>query len=220
MPQTITRIYDASKPATAAANALKKQGFTSVTLIAGQKPGADGAEPSPDGIADAILAAGVPAAAAKTYAESVAKGASLVSVRPAFGSAGQATEVLDSFGPTGGDVHVLAEDVATASTSSTPLSTAFGWKLLSDNATPLSTSWKWPTLLNKATPFSDWMNYPLLSKNATPCSSWLNKPLLSNEPTPCSKWLNQPLLSSDPTPLSTKFNWPLLKDQTGARKSA
>jgi hypothetical protein len=220
MPQTVTRTYDASKPATAAVNALKKQGFAGASLIAGLKPAADGAEPALDGVIAAIVATGVPAAAAKTLAEAVGKGASLVAVRPAFGTAGQAAEILDSFGPTSAATYVVTDEKASAKTSSTPLSTAFGWALLSKRQTPLSTDAKWALLTDRKTPLSTDANWKLLSDNPTPLSNKFNWPLLSNNKTPCSSWLNQPLLSNDATPLSTKFNWPLLKAPSAPEKAA
>jgi hypothetical protein len=207
MTQTISRLYSSPASAAAAVEELKNGGFAeeAVRLVAPAPGDAD------DGIVAAIVAGGVPTAHAPVYADGVRRGETLVSVRAPFGFAVTATEILDRHGPipTG-----LPDDgyEPPVRDPAAPLSSAWGWPVLSNNPTPLSSFLHWPTLSTRRSlpkPDSDLVDDP------APLSKKVGMQVLSDEPAPLSKRLGWRLLSDNPWPLSTRLGWTLLsKDPT------
>ena len=212
MTQAITRVYGTETHASDAVKALKTNGFLGdqINLVTA------GAE---DAVA-AVEKGGVPKAHAEIYAERARGGGAIVSVRPPFGTAQRATEILDSFQPIEADVsHVAVVPVKTAGKTrarttdilelpamkddATPLSSRFNLPVLLDDPTPFSSYWKWPLLSDKSAPLSEKFGIPVVSSNATPLSSWLNLPMFSASATPLSSWLNLPMFTSGATPLSS-----------------
>jgi hypothetical protein len=196
-----TRIYDTPQNAKGAVTKLKSSHFSDnqISLVSGEGK-------APDAVVAAITAFGVPATNARAYAEAVARGASFVAVRPAFGKAGDAAQILNSFSPTDGDDLVVADE-ETAS----PFSVSGGpqAKLL-DDPFPVSNYFKWPLLSEDRLGLSKKFNWSLLSGDSFPASKLFGWKLLSDEATPASKAFSWKLLSDNPTPLSSKYNWKLL----------
>jgi hypothetical protein len=200
MTVVTTRIYDTSQNAKSAVTKLKSSHFSDdqISVVSGEGK-------SPDAIAAAIKALGLPAPAIKAFGEAIGRGASLVAVRPAFGKAHDAGAILNSFSPTSAEDFVVAEDLSPAVASSGP-----GFAALSSDPTPLSSYFQWDVLSTKKFGLSNWLKWDLLSHDSFPVSKLFGWKLLSDNPTPASKAFSWKLLSDDPTPLSSKYNWKLL----------
>jgi hypothetical protein len=245
MTQTISRLYATRTSAMAAVEDLKTGGFgdDAINVVAPPPPPATDAAPveTPDDTIEAsILQAGVPAAHAPIYAEGVRRGETLVSVRAPFGFATRATDILAQHSPT---ETSLPDDgyERPKGDPATPLSSAMGWKVLSDNPTPLSSFLGWATLSTRRSapiPDSELVDDPapfskrigmevlsgkpailsghfgwrLLSDNPTPLSTRLGWPVLAKDQNPPPARFGYPLLSDDPAPLSKRFGWRLLSD--------
>ncbi len=213
-----TRLYDTPQNAKGAVSKLKSSFFSDDQIALVSSEGK-----APDAVIAAITAFGVPASNAKAYAETVLRGASFVAVRPAFGKAGQAAEILNSFSPIDGD-DLIVEDQESASpftVSSSgpkakllddphPVSNYFKWPLLSEERLGLSSKFGWSLLSNDSFPASKLFGWKLLSDEATPASKAFSWKLLSDNPTPLSSKYNWKLLINDPTWLSSKFGWSVL----------
>jgi hypothetical protein len=99
MTTIVTRLYATAEKADAAAASLRKAGFTSLPLGV-VKPGGKG-----DAGLAAIRALGVYEAAAKTYADRVKGGDSLVVVHAPFGKSYRAMEFMDAHEPINANVR-------------------------------------------------------------------------------------------------------------------
>ena len=237
MTAPIISVFKNRTIARAAAKDLLARGFAtgSVEVIAKPSRKSAIAISLADPVVQAIIAAGVHMNPAQDYAERVYQGESLVVVRPPFGIAVSAADVLQQRNP----IEVTVPQVESTHTprtsgidwtSPTPLSSWLGWRVLLDNPAPLST---W---LNKATlkpepassptldsirrqsaeptPLSSKFGWRLLSDNPSPLSSKFGWDLLKNSPTPLSDKFGWKVTSDDPTPLSSRFGWPLLSKKT------
>jgi len=205
MTQTISRLYSSPSSATAAVEDLKASGFgdEAVHVVTPSE--------AQDGIVAAVVAGGVPKAQAPVYAEGVGRGETLVSVRAPFGYATTATEILDRHGPVATDLPDHGYELPTRDPAA-PLSSAWGWPVLSSNPTPLSSFLHWPTLSSRRSPPKP---DPELVDDPAPLSKKIGMEVLSDEPAPLSKRLGWRLLSDNPWPLSTRLGWSLLsKDPT------
>lgn len=198
-----TRIYDTPQNAKGAVTKLKNSYFADdqIALVSAEGK-------APDAVVAAITAFGVPAVNAKAYAEAVGRGASFVAVRPAFGKASEAAQILNSFSPTDGDDLIVADEDGGSLFDTTGGPKA---KLL-DDPHPVSNYFKWPLLSNERLGLSKKFGWSLLSNDSFPASKLFGWKLLSDEATPASKAFSWKLLSDDPTPLSTKYKWKLLID--------
>jgi hypothetical protein len=193
MTQTISRLYGSRSNATAAVEALKSSGFDTVHMVTEAGEGA-------------VAAAGVPTAHAPVYAEGVARGETLVSVQAPFGFANAATEILDRHEPIRTDLPDHGYEPPPRDPAA-PLSSAWGWPVLSSNPTPLSSFLHWPTLcMRRSPPKSD----SALVDDPAPLSGKIGMQVLSDEPAPLSKRFGWRLLSDNPWPLSTRLGWSLL----------
>jgi hypothetical protein len=197
----VARIFASPEDAQTAADHLHEAGFEHVFVI---ESGTDAA-----GIAKHNV---VPSAAVKLAAK-IAGGATLVLVRPAFGAGYAALEILDSVGPARAESAMELEDSMIRSSSATPLSDAFGWKVLSKDPAPLSSWFGLPTLSTSQKMGDSSMGLPTLSKNATPLSSALGLGTLSGKAAPLSGMLGLPLLSKAAAPLSSMFGMGTLSGQ-------
>jgi hypothetical protein len=196
-----TRIYDTPQNAKGAVTKLKNSYFFDDQIVLVSSEG----KPA-DAVVAAITAFGVPKSNATAYAEAVGRGASFVAVRPAFGKAGEASEILNSFSPTDGD-DLVVEDQESAS----PFAVSTGPKAkLLDDPHPVSTYFKWPLLSEDRLGLSKKFGWSLLSSDSFPASKLFGWKLLSDEAAPASKQFGWKLLSDDPTPLSSKYKWTLL----------
>ena len=93
-----------------------------------------------------------------------------IAVNAPFGKGQQVAQVLDSHGPVASDEEGWANDAKESSTAAqgaksgsvtdwaAPLSSIFGWKVLSDYRSPL-----WPeALVADPAPLSTWLGWPVL----------------------------------------------------------
>jgi hypothetical protein len=171
----IVRLFDTAQKSADAIARLRKEGLAAdlITLVApsGQNK---------DAIVAAITAGYVLKSEAVVYAESVAKGDSLVIVRAPFGRAGLVTKIIDKFGP-----------------SASPVTTSPEYSLLWDESAPLSSALRIPTLSSGF--FSTFWTLPVITRRDVS----LPIPAITRS-TPKTK------LSSNGTPLSSLFKLPLL----------
>ncbi len=230
MPQPLARIYGSQATASDVVKQLNERGLSgdAVCLITGSDTDALGS----------ITAAGVPSAHAKIYSEAVGRGEALVLVNPPFGYARAATDVLDSHQSVAvdlpeapaatkpGSAATKSASSAVAWDSATPLSSWFGWRVLSDKPTPLSTYFGWSVLKtepststtlesvrkqsNDPGPLSRMLGWPLLSSKPAPLSEKLGWKVASPKAAPLSEKLGWRLLLDSPTPLSSRLGWPTL----------
>ena len=234
MPVTVSRIYDSPEKAESAASELKKYSFAPEHIHIVTPNGHDA-----DAAVSALTKGGVSPARAKVYAEAVGRGESVVTVLPTFGKAAKAAEILDTFGPVETHITDVPDSVENGRTASrgsasptdaaAPLSSATGWKVLSDDPTPLSSKFGWRVLLDNPTPLSSWLGWRTLSDNQTsrttlshdpsPLSNLLGWKLLSDNPAPLSSRAGWRIISDEPAPLSKKFGWRLLLDNQTAKAS-
>ena len=234
MTQTISRIYDNAEKAEAAVKELKRVGFAdhAVSVVAPMH--------SAEAALPAITGSGVIASHATVYADALARGETLVSVRAPFGFAATATTILEKHRPTETGLGEQGYEQPPPDPAA-PLSSALGWSVLSDNPTPLSSALGLSTLsknqrkqvrddelIDNPAPLSRAFGLKLLSDRAAPLSSKFGWKLLSDNPAPLSSKLgmsplskdqNAPdsrfgmkLLSDNPAPLSSALGWKLLSD--------
>ncbi len=233
MTQTICRSYQVRENAEAAAAELKKAGFD----------GRDVNVVAPDGAPDEEIIArirqgGVAATQADAYAERIKQGETFVSILAAFGYAVLATEILEKHGPADTGIPEQGYE-KTPPDPAAPLSSALGWKVLSNDPAPLSSALRLPTLFTRRqrqkpdselvddpAPLSNAVNMPVLSDRPAILSSRLGWRVLWDDPAPLSKRLGFPvlskeqklpparagvrLLSDNPAPLSSRTGWKLL----------
>jgi len=162
---------------------------------------------------------------AEVYAQSMARGRSIVLVRAAFGLGQAVISIMESGDPV--DTDLLA-----------PPKVASAWE---ESGAPFSSAMQWPVLKrNEPAPFSDFLGIPLitgdlgcessmigtlsasspelsfgyrvLSDKATPLSSLLGLSVLSDKG-PGEESFGLPLQLVDKAPLSSFFGLPLLTNQ-------
>ena len=139
----ICRLFNSPSDAQSAANDLAEAGFGSrhTTLV-----DSTGGYYS----VTALVRKGIEKARAKSYAEAIRQGATLVIVEPPFGFAKRATDALAGAAVTegAGDTHYEGQ--------------------LWDENTPASSAFGLPVLLNNDSTFSSWFGLPLLAKSQSP----------------------------------------------------
>ena len=232
MTQTISRIYQAREDADAAAADLKQAGFDSrdINVVAS-------AEASDEEILARIQEGGVTATHAKVYAERIKQGDTLVSILAAFGYAVLAIDILEKHGPADTGLPEQGHE-KTPLDPAAPLSSAAGWRVLSNDPAPLSSALGLPLLtrqrprksasklIDKPAPLSKAIKMPVLTDRPAILSSRLRWRVLWGDPAPLSKRLGLPvlskeqklaptragarLLSDNPAPLSSRVGWKLL----------
>ena len=187
MTQTISRLYPARENADAATADLRRAGFGD-DIIHVVAP----TEPPDEQVVASFRRGGVVDSEAEAYGDAIKRGETLVSVQAPFGSAVKALLILQKHGPTDTGVAEPGHAEAPADPA-TPLSSAFGWRVLSHNPAPLSSL----------------LNLPLLSRRGSP-----RKPdaELKDDPAPFSKSIGTPVLTEQPTILSSRVRWRVLWD--------
>jgi hypothetical protein len=202
MTQPIARIYGSQAVGKSAFAALQEAGFRTddIHVITRPKSREPAEEEGPaNAILEAILAAGIAPVQAAVYADAVGKGKTLVTVKPPFGGARVAIEILDGLNP----IAVTVPEVEVAPP-------AVGFTFDSSSATPLSDAFGWKVLLNNPTPLSSYMGWSVLKKETGPSRTLDSIRKQSNDPTPFSTKLGLPVLIDNPTPLSSKAGWKTL----------
>jgi hypothetical protein len=220
MTQPIARLYGTQTNAKSTIAALSEAGFRTedVHLIVRPKARDAGEEAAGELAVETITALGFVPAHAAVYAEAVNKGKTLVAVKPPFGGARLAMEIMDGFSPIAASLpEVEAPEPAVGfsfnTASPTPLSDAFGWKVLLDDPTPLSTYMGWSVLKRETGPSRTLAAIRKQSDNPTPLSSQLGLKVLIDNPAPLSTKFGWKLLWDKATPLSDRFGWKLLWDK-------
>jgi hypothetical protein len=196
MSQTINRMYASAQQANAAADALRNYRFRRYDEIhvVTRFAGADDANPrSEDDIVATLMKAYVLKYHARVFARKIAQGSAMVTVHAPFGTAADATNVLDGFDPIDSGV-VESRDTLTP------------W----DDAAPCSSAFMLPTLLPDSATFSKYWNVPPLTKRAATTFSALGLPETTNSSGPYSATLPMPLLSGKGTFLSSMLGLPVL----------
>ncbi|HKM61826.1 MAG TPA: hypothetical protein VJY39_04985 [Acidisphaera sp.] len=195
---TVIRLFDSREKATAAVEELKRSlsaKYIRVVPADGELPPATTAAAE-----GSLIKAEVPSTSAKTYADALRKGGTVVAVSPPFGFGATATKVLNKHG--GVDLGAPAERYSAAPAgSAAPLSSALGWPVLLDDPTPLSNKFGWSVLSHKQTPDIT------LSDEPAPLSNRFGWKVLSDKQTPSIE------LMDEPAPLSKRFGWPVLSDK-------
>lgn len=221
MPVVVTRIYESEETARQVETDLRPH------TLAGQVR----VVTSGDNDGEQKLASGgMSAASARAYARAVFAGRSVVSVAPSFGHAARVTHIMDAAGPV--DTHIADlpdEAAARVEDPAAPLSSRFGWPLLSNDPAPASGKFGWRVLLDDPAPLSRWLGWRLLSENQdgraslspdpVPLSRRLGWRLLLDDPAPVSRWFGWRVLKDDPAPASTKFGWRTLSESQRSRTS-
>jgi hypothetical protein len=197
MADIITRVYGSEDNAVAAVNELKTYRFadtdiTVVSYLGGYKTGANAAAAEFNEIVGAVAAGFIPKAEAAIYALSIARGATLVTVRAPFGTAGRATAILDSYDPI--ETGVPPKEYK-------PLRM---W----DEATPASFILSLPVLLDDTATVSAVLGVPILLERGRTALSALRIPELLN----ASNLLGIPAILKDRAAFSALIGLPVLID--------
>ena len=214
MTSTITRMYRSHDKAMAAVAELGQDraydGRVHVVAPPGVASGDPGAvDASLESIVAAITRVNVLRARAEIYAEGVLRGGTLVMVHALWGTAMEATEILDRFDPIDAGVPEPEPELAVWDPAA-PFSSKLRLPVLSDDPTPFSSFWNLPVLARGRASFSACLGMPELTNAGWSFSAVLGLPLLSDDPAPLSGMLNIPTLSSDAAPLSSLLNLPAL----------
>ena len=204
MTETISRFYRERENADAAAAELRQSGLTdSMITVVGPT------EASDEDVLASIRRGGVVAAHAEAFAAGIRRGETLVSVRPLFGWALNATAILRKHGPTDTGMAEQSPEEAPPDPA-TPLSSALGWTVLIRNPAPLSSWLKWPLLSTRRSPRKPDSQ---LVDNPAPFSKAIHGPVLTERPTILSSRVGWRVLWDNPAPLSTRLRWPILSKQ-------
>ena len=189
MNYPVTRMYASAKQAAEAVARLQQHGFTAeqINSVTPENAGSDA-----EAITAKIAAGNVLQATARLYAEGIKRGASLVSVQAPFGMGGDATAVLDGFGPIDSGVAEV-RDLAAA------------W----DDATPMSSALHLPVIVKGDPTFSGFFSVKVLSRSGATLCSLLGIPELSRGSRQSSTF-GIGLLTSSAMSLSSKLGLPLL----------
>lgn len=204
MTQTINRMYGTRIQGMRAADALRARGYKDVHVFDGTTPD----QPSSDQEGTAASApAGRSAASiladmhkayildqhARVYADRVSLGGTLVTVHALFGTAYEATNVLDSFDPIDSGVPEPVFE-SYAWNEKIPFSSALQIKTLTKTKLPFEKMWNVPSVTRKPTFLSELLGFSLLTSSTTPFSDLLGLTLLSRDATPLSSQLGLRLL--------------------------
>jgi hypothetical protein len=204
MTLTISRSYQVRENADAAAAELRKAGFDKRDINVVAPAGAPD-----DEVIERIRQGGVAATQADAYAERIKRGETLVSILAAFGYAVLATDILEKHGPADAGIPEQGYE-KTPPDPAAPLSSACGWRVLSNDPAPLSSALGLPLLLKRRQqrkPDSE------LADDPAPLSKAINMPVLKNRPAILSSRLGWRVLWDDPAPLSKRLGFPVLSKE-------
>ncbi len=216
MTDPIVRVYESERQARNAANRLKEEGFPPdefylVTPLSGEE-----VDPVAT-VSSALLAGRVLGKQAQRYAQFVEGGRSFVAVRPPFGYAQLAVNILAEQGPIETEPRPPQRS-SMAWDEGAPFSSAFQLKTIQRNQPApfssllglgtISRSGRsfFATLLGELTdPHFALFGRSGLSPEPAPLSSLFGLKTLSLSQGPWSSSFGLPLLQSDPAPLSSKL---------------
>jgi hypothetical protein len=220
MTDSIIRIYATGKKARDTVGKLKEAGFGDdrVVLVAPAGEGADAAS----AVASALKAGSAIAADADEYAEALQKGRSLVVVRPPFGTALEATRILESTGPLDpGGLHPPVRRPPPEPEPGAPLSSLLYIPILLRNQpAPFSSLFGIPTLARGLSIFSSLFR-PLTRPDFFASSKLgMGTPLGRSEPAPLSSRVGLKTLTDKAAPLSSATGMPVLIDKAAPLSSA
>jgi hypothetical protein len=188
----IVRLFDSAAKASAALAKLADWGFldSDISVVSPSGTGHTAAASGEDPIVSQITSAMVLRSHARTLANGVRRGGTLVIVRAPFGTGGIAANILDRAGPVDSGVP----DAAARKPA---------W----DDAAPLSSALWAPTLVDSDDSFSRFWGLPLLTRwQRTLCSALGMGELAS----PDFSLFGTPALTRNPSPLSSTLGLPVL----------
>jgi hypothetical protein len=216
MTTRIARIFATPQTASAAAEALKAQGFpeSSVTVIAAGGHAAGSNSADVDAITARIMAAYILKAHAKLYADCISRGAALVVVAAPWGTAVTAQEIMAQFAPVDAGV-AEPHDPPRVWDEKRPFSSAFGLKLLGGSASPVSDALNVPLLSHVKAPLSEALHVGTLTNSAASLSGVLGLPMVSKAGRSLSEAVGLPAVSSGGRSLSEVIGLPTQADGIG-----
>ena len=198
MTQTINRMYDSLERATQAAEEFRANGIDEVHVVTRQ--GAAGADASAEAIVAELMQAYVLKAHAKVLAEGIRRGGTLVTVHASFGTADEATAILERHGPIDSGLSEASERL-------------MSW----DDAAPCSSLLRMPALLPDSDTFSRFWNVPMLLKTGATTSSALGLPETTRSSGPFTGTFGMQMISNKPTILSSMLGMPVLSKPRAER---
>jgi hypothetical protein len=237
MSTPIVRLFADESRAREALLALREARFAQddiTLLLPAQVAGADAAN-SLDSLVSAILGGAAPRGAAKTCADAVRAGESMVAVRAPWGSALAAIRALEKHGAARDPMPVASEPALTVE-DSTPLSSALRLPVLwRKTPMPLSNLFGLEDLAPSKPILGGLVSHrfavfgePRPSRNPAPLSSLFGLPTLTRGGKAFFGGLvshtfhlfGAPRLQRNPAPLSTMLGWPPLKAHPRAQGRA
>lgn len=147
MSTTITRVYAESSHARSVVDQLITAGYRKNTIFAVNA----GSATSEEGLAAEIERGGVFKRSAKLYASAVKRGGSLVTVVAPVGTAVDAMTIMDTGKLVDAGVWP-SEQFDSLLSSAAPLSSTFGWRVLSHHPAPLSKIFGFGTVTDGTVP--------------------------------------------------------------------
>jgi hypothetical protein len=191
MAETLIRLYGSQTAARGVVAELEKyHAFGDAIFVVSPREG----PVTRDELVDEIARAYVLRSLATRYADGVLRGGTLAIVHAPFGSAATAARIMDAGSP------IYAGDFASEYRyrewdEATPLSSAWGLPVLSDDPAPWSRIWNIPCLTRSGSTTFGAFGVPEVSGSSSSKSSSLGLPLLSNNPAPLSSIFKLPLLT-------------------------
>jgi hypothetical protein len=207
MPQSIIRIYKTEAQANKAAAHLIGEGYSGVFQFNAPTSASAAARSN---LVTEMMAAHILKSHAESYVDDLTKGKSLVMVRPIFGQAVNAINVLDSYAPVASGHPETKESVHFHWDEAAPLSSAFRLPILAKTEHPIETLTGISSLTKGKAFISHLLGMPLLKAGAARRETSMGFKMLSNSATPLSSAIGMRTLSQNATPLSSMFGLPVL----------
>jgi hypothetical protein len=210
MARKLIRIYESAAQAAKVAQLLRDDGYEDVFQFKGVTgKGAAAAAERKALVAD-LMNAQIWKSHAEAYADRLTKGGSLVVVHAPFGSALDATNIMDRNAPVEVGYPEGQPHVDCAWDDAAPLSSVLRLPVLSATKLPSENVSGIPSLTKGTAFLSDLLGIPLLKRGAAQRTSSWGLPMLSRSSAAPSTSFGLSTLSQNPTPLSSLFNIPVL----------
>jgi hypothetical protein len=211
MTSAIIRIYETKSQGTKAAESLREQGYEYVYQFTGSSDKPDTASEARNNLITSMMSASVWKSHAEFYANRLTKGKTLVLVHAPFGTALNATSVLEDYEPIESGIAETDHKDDYQWDDAAPLSSLLRMPTLSKDRLPAETLSGISSLTTGKAFLSDLLGIPLLQRGLAHSTSSMGLPLLSNSATPLSSLLGLRTISQSATPLSSLFRIPTLK---------